>query len=147
MNAKIGIGLGKIVFGMSQEDVKKILGNPNKISEEEKDDGIVYQYFDMLIKLKFDKKEHLKLYSIEVHNPKVTMFNQKILNKTKKEILKMLDDRGYKDIEHEDYDLFETLFCEEIWTTFSLELDRLIYFEFSPLFKANEIVWPKRTQD
>lgn len=144
MNAKIGIGLGKIVFGISQEDVKEILGNPNKISEEEKDDGIIYQYFEKQIKLKFDKKEHLKLYSIEVHNPKVTMFNLKLLNKTKGEILKLLDDRGFKNIEHQDYDLFETLFCEEIWTTFSFELDRLNYFEFSPLFRADEIIWPKK---
>lgn len=36
MKVKIGIGLDDIVFGMMQDEVKKALGEPNKISETEK---------------------------------------------------------------------------------------------------------------
>jgi len=48
------------------------------------------------------------------------------------------------DIEYEDYEFFETLFCETIWTTFSFDLDRLRCFEFSPLYEGDEIIWPDR---
>ena len=44
MEIKIGIGLDNIVFGMSQEDVNSIFGIPDKISETEKINGIVYYY-------------------------------------------------------------------------------------------------------
>ncbi|MDQ7095863.1 hypothetical protein REC12_19910 [Desulfosporosinus sp. PR] len=83
MDIKIGVGLDNLIFGMSQEEVKECLGKPNKISEKQKDDGIVYHYNDIQFKVKFDQKENSKLYSIEVYNPEVTLFNQKIIGKNK----------------------------------------------------------------
>ena len=65
---KIGIGLDNLVFGMSQQEVKNTLGEPDKINETEKIDGIVYYFNNELIKTKFDQNESLKLYSIEVLN-------------------------------------------------------------------------------
>lgn len=146
MEAKIGIGLDNIIFGMNQEETKTILGEPNKISETEKDSGVVYTFNQQMIKLKFDKDNDMKLYSIEVHNPNIKMFNRRIINKTKEEIKSLLMSIGYSDIEYNEYDFFETLFCEEIWTTFEFEFDRLKSVEFSPLYKDdNEIIWPTRS--
>ncbi|EHQ88894.1 hypothetical protein [Desulfosporosinus youngiae] len=145
MEIKIGIGLDCLVFGMSQKEVEDILGKPDKTSETEKDKGIVYYFYDKLIKTKFDKEEDLKLYSIEVHNPDVKMFKKKLINKTKGEIESLLLNNGYKKIEYEDYDTFDIIFCEEIWTTFEFELNRLKNIEFSPLFKdSKNIIWPNR---
>lgn len=142
---KIGIGLDDLIFGMSQEEVKNILGKPDKVNDIEKNKGIVYYFYNELIKTKFDEEEDLKLYSIEVHNPNVLMFNQKVINKTKEEIKRLLIDNGYAKLEYEDYETFETIFCEDIWATFEFELNRLRNIEFSPLFKDNEnIIWPDR---
>lgn len=86
MEIKIGVGLDNLIFGMSQDQVKSILGEPNKISNDALDFGIVYFFNKEMILAKFDNEEDLKLYSIEVHNPKVKMFNQRIINKSKKKI-------------------------------------------------------------
>jgi len=143
MEIKIGIGLDNIVFGIFQEDVINLLGEPDKISETEKVDGIVYYYNNQMIKIKFDLLENGKLYSFEVYNPKVTMFNREIINKEKNEILDLLKLNGYCDTVQEDYEFFETVFCKEVWSTFAFEFDRLTNIEFSPLSDTNDkTIWP-----
>lgn len=145
MEIVIGIGLEPLIFGMSQDEVKSIWGKPDKITNEELEFAIIYYYNEKLIKTKFDRDEDLKLYSIEVFNPEVRLFNNSVIGKTKKEIERMLENKGYSKLVHEDYETFDTVFCEQIWTTFEFEFDRLKSIEFSPLFDNDEIVWPKRT--
>jgi len=111
---KIGIGLENLVFGMYQEEIEKVMGKPDKILEEEIDNVIVCYFNDALIKTKFDKDEDLKMESIEVFNPNAYMFNQRIINKNKEEIIDLLKANGYCEIEQEDYGHFETVLCEEI---------------------------------
>jgi hypothetical protein len=143
MKINIGIGLENLVFGMHQEEIKEIMGNPDKISETE--NGTVYYFYDSLIITKFDKDEDCKLYSIEVFNSRGLLFNQIIIDKTKKEVLDLLDMNGYYEVTQEDYDSFETVFCEKIWSTFLFEFDKVRSVEFSPLFDDNDnIIWPKR---
>jgi len=145
MEIKIGIGIENLFFGMKQTEIKCILGEPNKINEDEMEDGIVYYYNDKMIKLKFDKEEDYKLNSIEVHNQEIKLFNQNIFRKTKCEIEEILESNGYFKFEYEEYTTFDTLFCEEIWTTFVFEFDKLMNIEFSPLFNDNdERIWPQK---
>lgn len=143
MEIKVGIGIENIVFGMSEEEVKNILGDPDKINEY-KDINIINYYYNLkMINLEFDKDEGNRLCSIEVNNPKMTIFGNNAFYKTKEEIEMYLRDNGYFDFEYEDYDTFETLFCEEIWITFKIELNRVRSIEFGPLFNdSDDIIWP-----
>ena len=79
MEIKIGIGLDNLIFGMSQDEVKSILGVPDKINDE--DYAIVFYYNSKMIKVKFDKDEHLKLYSIEVVNQDARIFGKNLFGK------------------------------------------------------------------
>ena len=146
MEVTIGIGLDNLVFGMTQDDVKTLLGEPNKITDQELDFAIIYYYNEKMLKIKFDKDENLRLYSIEVFKPDVLMFDQKVIGKTKEQITSLLKSLGFSELEFEDYDTFDTVFSEKIWTTFCFEFDRLVSFEFSPLFEEDgeTIIWPKR---
>jgi hypothetical protein len=146
MEIKIGIGLDNLIFGMSQDEVKSILGMADKITETEKEEGIVCYFNKLLIKTKFDKNEDCRMYSIEVFNPEAIMFGQKIIDADMQKILKILESNDCEKIEREDYDTFETIFCEEIWSTFLFEFDRLRSVEFSPLFGDDDkIIWPSIT--
>ena len=146
MEVKIGIGLDDLVFGMSAKDVKNILGTPDRISETEKTEGIVYYYNDLFIKTKFDLNEDGKMYSIEVFNAEAILLDQIVMGKKKDEILSFLKSKGYCTFEEDDYEFFETLLCEEIWCTFTFEFNRLRSFEFSPLSDENENnIWPDRS--
>jgi len=137
---KAGIGLDDVVFGMSQDDVKVILGEPDKISEIEIYDGtvdwIVYYYNSQLIEVKFelDTSNDWKLQSIVIHNSKATMFNERIIGKNKNETIELLRENGYCDIIQKDYESFETIFCKAIRSTFSFKFDRLTDIEFSPIY-------------
>lgn len=145
MKIKFGIGVEDILFGMTQEEIKSIWGEPNRINTEEKEQGIVYYFNSKMVKLKFDLDEDSKLSSIEVHNPKVKIFNRNVFLKTKEEIKSLLKSNGYINFEYEDYEIFDTFFCEDIWATFEFEFDRLISIEFSPLYKNDdERIWPNR---
>ena len=145
MEVKIGIGLDDIVFGMSQEEVKSILGLPDKVYEFEEIKAIVYCYNKFLIKIYFDRREYLKLYTIEVSNPEAVMFGQKIIGKEKKEVLDILSANGHTQFEHDDQDFLEFFLCESIWSSFSFEFDRLTNFYFSPLCDEHEnTIWPER---
>lgn len=94
-------------------------------------------------KYKFDKDYNYRLETIETYNPEAGMFGQKIIGMSKEQIKNLLKQNNCFDTEYEEYDFFETLFCENIWTTFEFIFDRLNSFEFSPLFKdENERIWP-----
>lgn len=143
MKIIIGVGLDNIIFGLSQDEVKDILGKPDKVSETEKTDNIVYSYNYNLTKYKFDKDEDYRLETIETYNPEVILFGEKIVGMSKEQIKDLLIQNNYYNTEYEEYDFFETLFCENIWTTFQFNFDRLQSLEFSPLFKdENERIWP-----
>ena len=143
MEIKIGIGLDEMIFGMKMDDVKNVLGEPDKISDTEKEEGVVFYFNKIMLKIKFDKEYDSKLYSFEIFNPETIMFGQKIINKTKQKMEILLKELRYS-FEYEDYTHFETLFCEEIWSTFMFEFGKLRSIEFSPLFDQNdEIIWPK----
>lgn len=143
MKIIIGVGFENIVFGMLQEEVVNIWGNPDRINKEDIVNYIVYFYNDRMTKLKFDEDENFKLISIDTYDPEITLFNQSIIGKTKDEIMKFLHDNGHSDIKYEEYDTFDTLYCEEIMITFEFEFNKLRGLEFSPLFKnPDERIWP-----
>ena len=145
MEIIIGIGLDNIIFGMSQEEIKSILGEPDKINSEEIDYGIVYYFNKEMLVVKFDKDENFKLYSIESFNPEIKMFNKRIMKKSKDSIKTLLRKKGYTKVGYQEYDSFDTLYFEEIRTTLMFEFDRLRSIEFSPLLKNDdEIIWPSR---
>lgn len=72
------------------------------------------------------------------------MFDRNLFGISMNEIENLLKELGYSKAEYEDYETFETLFCEEIWTTFEFEFDRLRVIEFSPVFIDDDNrKWPE----
>lgn len=147
MEVQIGVGLDNLIFGMSENDVMAILGKPDEI-DMYLSFAITYCYNTMMIKLRFDKVEELKLYDIEIFNPHVIMFKQKLIGKSKSQIKSILKKLGYTKIEHEDYacydmDGFETLFSDEIGTFFAFEFNKLIHIDIEPIINdKDKIIWP-----
>lgn len=148
MEIMIGSGVGPIVFGMTQEEVQEILGYPDKSSENAKPSSITITYNDIMMKFGFDQDENCKLYDIEIANPITTLFGQRVIGKTKQEILSLLDQNGYFEHIEEDYEKFGTITCEEICCEFEFELNQLVYITFSPLWEnEDEIIWPIGDED
>ncbi|MCK5148085.1 hypothetical protein KAR48_15115 [bacterium] len=146
MQINIGTGLNNINFGIKQEQLIALLGEPDKINplDQEQEGKVIVYYNDLRAKFKFDKDEEMKLYAIEVFHPEALLFGEKLIDKSSMEIIEALKAKGYEKLAYENYKTFNTIFCETIWMTFQFEFDLLTGIEFSPLFDENEqIVWPK----
>lgn len=142
MNVKIGIGLGKILFGMHQEQVLSLLGKPDKIVTP-RDDGIEWLYNTQKLKLFFDYEEQKRLYSIEVFDKNITFLSQHVIGMPLKVFLDFMSKNQFHEYETSDFDYFDTLYFEACNTSFTIEYGDISSFEFSPLFKdENTILWP-----
>lgn len=145
MEIKIGIGIEDIFFGMSKDEIKVILGEPDKIIRGAVEDWITYEYFDKMIRLIFSKEQNDKLITIEVHHQDILIFGENIFNKSKEEIRLFMNNHGYNVMEYEDYGTFETLASNKLHLTLEFEFNKLNSIEFSPLFKNDDdIIWPSR---
>lgn len=144
MIANIGIGYGGILFGMTQNDVSKILGNPDKIITS-RDDGVEWIYNSLKIKLFFGNEENERLYSIEVFHKEADYLSHTIIGMSLNDFRHFMESEGYKSFEYESYDYFETIYCDPLNTTFTVEFGKISSFEFSPLFEEDNdtIIWPE----
>lgn len=145
MEIIVGVGINNLIFGTPMDNIKVILGEPDKESKTERENGIVYTYNHHMTKFKFDQEDGYILSSIEVHNPEILMFSQYIIGKSKEEIEGLLKLHGFNDFEYEEYDYFENLYCEKMSATFQFVFNRLRSIEFSPLFNdEGNFVWPNQ---
>ncbi len=145
MEIKLGIGLDNVIFGIKEDKIVKILGEPDKKNEvdEEVPYARVLYYNEQQTKYKFDQEENFRLYSIETYNANVIMFDKKIIGTKKEALLKLLKEKHVAQLEFEDYFSFETIHSDQINTTFTMEFDRVISIEFSPLLLDEfTIQWP-----
>lgn len=137
-----GIGYAKILFGMTKEEVINIVGVPDRTLDE-RDDGEVWIYNSLKMRLLFGYEEDNRLYSIDVYDADVTFLSTKIIGMSFKEFIKFMKDNGYDSYEMDTYGIFDTAYFEKLNTTFTIEFDKISSYEFSPFFKdENTIIWP-----
>ncbi|TGM00146.1 hypothetical protein EHQ76_12740 [Leptospira barantonii] len=159
MNIEIGKGLNGLYFGMSKEEVKSKLGEPDEIYDYDYEGSIStgFEYFAAESEYEFDKDEGDKLYSITISNPSILLFGKPIIGESIESIRELLSKNGIDDFEeddeehdHEDHDHDDedhvhgiTAFSDKLNAIFQFEENELIFFGFSPLFKDDAIDWPK----
>ena len=143
MNIEIGKGLLNIKFGMKEDEIIQILGNPDKIINC-REDGKEYLYNRLKLKLFFSIEDDNRLYSIEVFNKSNTFLSTEVIGLTLEELLSFMAQNGYeKHDEIDEYDYFDTIHFDDCNTSFTIEFNEITSFEFSPLFKDDEIIWPQ----
>ncbi len=143
MEAQIGIGYGKIRFGMRADEAEQLLGAPDKTRRDET--GLFCQYNSAELVLFFDDEEGGRLYAIEVYDDALTLFSEKIIGMSRDALKQLMAAHGCKEFEYQDYDFFDTLYFDGINATFQFQFDRVSSMEFSPLFKEGDddvILWP-----
>ena len=76
MNVYLKKGLDKLLFGMNQEDVSKLLGNPNRsfINSDDKND-LIWEFTELKMLLTFYKDENNRLAYIRSSNPEISINN------------------------------------------------------------------------
>ena len=101
-------GMGEIHFGCTPELIRAIFGEPEDVEElENAMDGhvesIVWNYPDAGLNFFFDAANgEPTLSTIESDNLETVLFNARIFNITRDNIIAIMNENGFKDIDEDD---------------------------------------------
>ncbi len=143
-----GIGIGAVRFGMYQNEVKEILGEPEEISEDtdfEEEVDITWYYNGGEFIACFDETDDYKLSLVEVDDNRVELFGQKLLGMSLEAAKKFLIENNITDLAEESLDDEIILSSSEFGFDFYFDDNRLNSVQLSPLYKDdNTIDWPDK---
>lgn len=137
MEVKLKYGIDKLLFGMKQEDVKKLYGEPDKHFKDE-DKNIIFAYNQLQLRLTFYDDEDFRLGYIISSNPRLTINEKVVINETVEDVKKQLEFHKLKAWEKEDFDLAENHFNEENWLILQSEFGRIIKVEIGAIIKNED---------
>ena len=101
-------GLGDIHFGCTPEVVRSVFGEPEEVEELENAldgnvESIVWNYPDSGLNFFFDAGNGEPVLStIESDNLETVLFNARIFNITRDNLIALMTENGYKDIDEDD---------------------------------------------
>lgn len=141
MELKLKYGIDNIVFGMTEFDIVKILGNPDKISKDDNED-VFYQYNESKIRVTFLSDEQGKLGNISCANSKLLFKGKKIIGSSVAEVKSLFNE--IEDWEIDRYETFDSYYNEEVNLTLNVEYDEITYIDiFVPFNDSDEYDWKK----
>jgi hypothetical protein len=126
INPKIGID--QLIFGMKQQDVIALYGNPSKQYKDD-DNNIIFLYDSKKIRLTFYEDEQFRLGYLISSNDDLELFSEKIIGKNIQDIQNLLTNKGIKSLETENFDTVDNYFNESNWMIFQVEYNEVIRFE------------------
>ena len=135
MNYTINIkkGIGELLFGMSVDDVKHLLGEPTEIENIDNgmdEETLVLHYDELGLTLFFEGEPRL-LNCIDTDNEETILFGQKVYDMQEKEVAQLMVANNYfaEDIETESWGERRVSFSEDN-VDFFFEDDELVSIVF-----------------
>lgn len=106
----LGVGMGPLRFGATQDEVRALMGEPEEIEESEEEDEFEHQAWNYLeegYSLYFDREDDFRLSCIETDHPGMRLFGEPIHGKTSEQIQELMRAKGYESSEVEKMDTGE----------------------------------------
>ncbi|WP_242926282.1 hypothetical protein [Pontibacter vulgaris] len=146
---RLGKGLGKIKFGLTMEEVEKLLGEPEEIEESEEEDEFEHQawnYWEEGYSLYFDKEDDYKLSCIETANREVQLWDERIFEMSRDQVKSLFTDHNITDVEEEEMETGEyRISYEKEMIDLYFDDEQLIAINFGVFINDNlEVVWPEK---
>lgn len=106
-NIKLGKGLGDLQFGMSREDFKKIMGEPDEVEvieneEMPEDQSEAWHYDEVELSASFDKMEDWRLTSLAVSSDDYTFEGIDLIGLSQQEVMNQIEMMDLGDISLEE---------------------------------------------
>jgi len=137
MKINLKSGVGELLFGMKEKDVKGVYGNPDRQFKDE-DGNIIYLYNDKKLRLTFYQDEDMRLGYIIVSNPSSEIFGSKVIRENWTAIEAAAKTNGLKDFEVESFDTIDNHFNEANWIIFQVEFNEVIKIEIGATINKND---------
>ena len=145
------VGLGNLIFGLSRENVKDIIGDPDEIEKYDHVDNTTnecWTYNTLKIELTFSSEDNWLLGAIDIYSPDAKINSHKIIGLSEEEFIEAFDNYeiGVIEFDEEDrsYDLY-SYYCENSNISFWLNKGMVEGFTLMPKFdeSGENVVWPK----
>lgn len=97
-------GLGELMFGDTSEKLISILGEAEEIEDIEDEDEfntVILNYWKQGISAFFEGIEKSVLSCFEVENPEATLYGKKVFKLSEKEVISLMKENGFKELETE----------------------------------------------
>lgn len=123
-------GFGEIPFGMSLDDAVKILGRPNFYEElndmeETGNRSIFYEYDDLETNIYFEGITKSVVACFETENEDAVLYGTKVLELSRKEVIVLMNENGFKELDEEDEDGEHRLSFEDAMIDFFFDGDKM----------------------
>lgn len=143
-----GQGLGSIKFGITRDELSKIIGEPDEVDSfshsEDEDDVTEAWHYDMLeLSASFDQFEDWRLVTLSVSSPKYLFEGRSLIGTERKELIDTLQGLGLTDLEFEDWSSAESpdhklIASEEAGMNFWLDEGVLSEIQWTPLYSEEQ---------
>lgn len=137
MKINLKTGIGELVFGMKEKDVKAVYGEPDRKFKDE-DDNTIYLYNDKKMRLTFYQDEDFRLGYILSTSPALELFSTKIMGAKWSAAEPMLKEKGLKDFDIESFDSIDNHFNEANWIIFQVEFNEVIKVELGATINSKD---------
>ena len=102
-------GYGEIPFGMTLDDAVKKLGMPDFYEElsdmeETGNRSIYYEYDELETNIYFEGVTKSVVACFETENMEATLYGEPVFDLTKEEIIDLMKEQGFKELEEENED-------------------------------------------
>lgn len=151
IDIKPGEGFGKVLFGMTREQVREILGSPDEIETETEDgENMEHWHYDQHeMSVLFSGADGWKLLSFAVGNPLCTLEGEKLIGLNETQLHDALERLGiseeleYEDISSDEFPDHIMVYCNELAMNFWLDAGILSEIQWGPFMKDDETIdWP-----
>ena len=151
---KPGTGLGILKFGMSRDDVKDLLGEPNEIekysyNEDDQEWTEAWHYDTLELSLGFDQVDDWKLTILSVTSTFYELEQTKLIGLNKEEVINFLEQMDVDDFELEDWSSdenpgHELIVSDKNGLNFWFDDGTLHEIEWGPIWlDENTFRWPE----
>lgn len=123
-------GFGDIPFGMALDDAVKKLGSPNFYEElsdmeETGNRSIYYEYEEIDTNIYFEGITKSVVACFETENKDAVLYGTKVLELSRAEVIVLMQDNGFKELEEEDEDGEHRVSFEDAMIDFYFDGDKM----------------------
>jgi hypothetical protein len=152
---ELGKGLDNLYFGMSRDEFKEIMGEPDEVESIENEDlpedlSEAWHYDDMELSASFDKMEDWRLTSLAVSSDNFSFEGIDLIGLSQQEVMEQIEMMGLGDISIEELSDNEEN-SQQIATILDVSLNLwfdngiLTEIQWGPFWdeEEEELIWPE----
>ncbi len=144
MRIKPGIGLDEVVFGMSRDDVMKLIGEAEEIKTEDHGEGeqtVSWYFWQQGVSYHFEMECDWRLTRIEVSSPKALLMSANVIGFSRPKLRRLFEKKRTPWAEEEVQD--GVVYCEDWDMTFWSRNGTVESVQFEvPIDEDDHYVWP-----